>query len=36
MATPDDRSEDHVVARRIRDVAAVILAITSGATDAIA
>ena len=37
MATSSDRpSEEHVVARRVRDVAAVILAITSGATDAIA
>jgi uncharacterized membrane protein YoaK (UPF0700 family) len=35
MATSDD-TEDHAVARRIRDVAAVILAITSGATDVIA
>jgi uncharacterized membrane protein YoaK (UPF0700 family) len=36
MATSSDRPQEHVVARRARDVAAVILAITSGATDAIA
>jgi uncharacterized membrane protein YoaK (UPF0700 family) len=37
MATSSDhRSEEHLVARRVRDVAAVTLAITSGATDAIA